>query len=63
MGITTCNLGKRIADHMGVSERTGKQCKKPFSAILDHQENTNHPIDPSDFKIIGRATAQTVGFI
>ena len=59
VGLTTCNLGKRIADHQGVSERTGRRCKKPYSAILEHQEKTNHPINRSDFKIIGRASHPT----
>ena len=58
VGLTTCNLGKRIADHMGKSELTGKDCKKPHSAILDHHKQTKHPIQPSDFKIIGRAASK-----
>ena len=58
IGLTTCNLGKRIADHMGKSERTGKDCKKPHSAINEHHKNSKHPLQPSDFKIIGRAASK-----
>ena len=55
VGLTTCNLHKTIADHMGISERTGRRCQKPHSAIYEHQQKTNHPINPTDYKIIGRA--------
>ena len=55
IGKTTCNLGKRISDHMGVSEWTGKDCVKPDSAVLQHHRH-KHPVQPSSFEIIGRAS-------
>ena len=56
VGITTCNLGKRIAEHKGISERTGKRKKDVVnSAIFEHRQQTNHPIQDSDFKIINKA--------
>ena len=59
VGVTTCNLGKRVAEHIGVSERTGK--KKTSinnSAIFEHRQNTRHPIQETSFKIIGRARSK-----
>ena len=54
MGQTTCNLGKRIAEHRGISERTSKVRRVQIhSAIRDHAEKRGHPIDPQAFKVIG----------
>ena len=56
VGITTCNLGKRIAEHQGVSERTGKRKQDVInSAIYEHRKQTRHPIQDAAFKIIGRS--------
>ena len=56
VGITTCNLGKRIAEHKGVSERTGRRKNNDVnSAIFEHSMETRHPIQDNRFKIIGRA--------
>ena len=53
VGKTTCNLGKRIAEHRGLSERTNKERGvKQHSAIRDHAEEHGHEIDPAAFKII-----------
>ena len=54
--MTTCNLGKRIAEHRGISERTGKRKRDVVnSAIYDRSQATNHPIQDNAFKIIGKA--------
>ena len=59
VGKTTCNLGKRIAEHRGISERTGKGKSGIInSAIYDHQRDTRHPIQDSAFKIIGKARSK-----
>ena len=59
VGITTCNLGKRIAEHAGVSERTGKEkATITNSAIFQHRQRTRHPIQETSFKIIGRARTE-----
>ena len=56
VGMTTCNLAKRIAEHRGVSARTGKAlADKPLSAIREHATHKRHPIDPNAFTIIGSA--------
>ena len=56
VGRTTCNLGKRIAEHRGISERTSKvRGDQQYSAIRDHAEKYNHPIDPEAFRVIGTA--------
>ena len=57
IGQTTCNLAKRIAEHEGISERTGaKRGSPPASKIREHcQEKHKSPPDKSGFKIIARA--------
>ena len=60
VGKTTCNLAKRIAEHRGVSARTGTDLpSKTYSAIREHAEAKGHPIDPDAFSVIG--TARTKG--
>ena len=57
--MTTCNMAKRIAEHRGVSERTGKALSnRPVSAIKQHAIQTRHPIDPRNFSIIGSARSK-----
>ena len=59
VGKTTCNLAKRIAEHIGVSERTGmEKGTKQFSAIRDHAELKNHRINPDAFDVIGSARSK-----
>ena len=54
-GSTQRQLQCRIAEHLGVSVRTGVHLsKEPYSAIYDHREKSNHPINKNDFKIVGR---------
>ena len=60
VGQTTGNLGKRIAEHKGISERTSKvRGTQLHSAIRDHSEKYHHPIDPESFKVIGTAKNDT----
>ena len=49
-------MGKRMAEHQGVSDRTGtERGSKLHSAIRDHAEESGHPFDLEAFKIIGSA--------
>ena len=60
IGQTSCNLAKRIAEHEGISERTGAERKSPpASAIREHCQKFHHlPPDKSSFKIISRCKQQ-----
>ena len=60
IGKTTCNLAKRIAEHQGLSERTGKaRSSPPTSSVRDHcLKKHNEPPDSSGFKIIGKSNTQ-----
>ena len=57
IGLTTCNMAKRIAEHQGISERTGKtRSSSPYSSIREHcLKEHKEPPEESNFKIIGRA--------
>ena len=66
IGQTTCNLAKRIAEHLGVSERTGKTRKsETVSSIREHCLKVHkEPPEESSFKIIDRAnTKQDLGIL
>ena len=53
VGMTTCNLGKRMAEHEGVSERTGEAKQtKLHSAIRDHSRQHQHPFERERFTIL-----------
>ena len=60
IGQTTCNLAKRIAEHQGISERTGSErSSPPASSIREHcQKVHNLPPDNTSFKIIGHASSK-----
>ena len=46
-----------MAEHLGMSVRTGLPLSKlPYSAIYDHREEKDHPINKKNFKIVGRST-------
>ena len=56
IGQTMCNFAKRVAEHRGVSERTGARLgDPPYSAIREHARKNHHDIDPDNFTIIGTA--------
>ena len=56
VGKTECNLGKRMAEHEGVSERTGERKQKPLhSAIRDHSRKHHHPFDRDNFSVLSSA--------
>ena len=58
IGMTTCNLFKRVAEHRGISPRTGnKLASQPYSAIREHSLKHHHPIELKRFNIL--RTAQT----
>ena len=53
IGETTRHLATRVAEHRGVSARTGKfLCKQPNSNIFAHYLKTDHEIVKDDFKIL-----------
>ena len=56
IGLTSCNLAKRVAEHQGISERTGKtRSSAPYSSIREHcLKEHNEPPEEAEFKIIGR---------
>ena len=59
VGMTTCNLGKRMAEHEGVSERTGEpKEKKLHSAIRDHSREKQHSFDRENFSILSSAKSK-----
>ena len=52
-GSTQRQLQCRIAEHLGMSVRTGLPLSKPpYSAIYDHSEEKNSPISKKNFKIV-----------
>ena len=54
-GSTQRQLQCRIAEHLGVSVRTGLPLSNvSYSAIYDHREEKDHPINKNNFKIVGR---------
>ena len=54
-GSTHRQLQCRIAEHLGVSVRTGLPLSNmSYSAIYEHREKKDHPIDRSNFKIVNR---------
>ena len=56
-GSTQRQLQCRIAEHLGISVRTGLPVSKlPYSAIYDHREEKDHPINKKNFKIVGRSS-------
>ena len=54
-GETSRHLKTRIAEHKGLSNRTGKPITNPsHSSIRDHSISTNHDINSECFKIVFR---------
>jgi hypothetical protein len=52
-GETVCHLSTRIAEHKGVSSRTGRAMTNPLhSNIRNHANERDHPIHVNNFKII-----------
>ena len=57
---TAVNLYVRIAQHMGVSPRTGIPSRSPVSsAIRDHYMNCKSDFDAENFKILDSASDAT----
>ena len=58
VGKTSCNLGKHVAEHRGLSERTDKERgSKQHSSIREHAHKYRHNIEPESFSIIGTANS------
>ena len=54
IGLTTRRLSIRVAEHRGVSARTGKLSGSPlFSAIRNHSDHCICDININSFKILG----------
>ncbi|KAG0724643.1 hypothetical protein GWK47_040173 [Chionoecetes opilio] len=61
---TKRHLTTRIAEHRGLSHRTGKPVSKPpFSAIRDHSEASGHPITNQDFNILHTSSHDSTRWI
>lgn len=57
VGMTSHNLYKRVAEHAGRSFRTGSNLSvPPHSAIRDHSNNCNIPINLNSFTILDSAS-------
>ena len=55
IGSTIRNLHTRICEHIGISNRTLYPLSTPaHSKIREHSEQTDHPIEKTNFTIIGR---------
>jgi hypothetical protein len=54
-GETTRHLQSRIAEHKGLSVRTGRTLSSPpYSAIREHSLSNDHPIRNDSFKIVAQ---------
>ena len=54
IGSTARQLSCRVAEHMGVSVRTGQPLSnQPHSSIFQHESETGHKVQKLNFKIIG----------
>ena len=64
IGSTARQLSCRIAEHMGISVRTGLPLStQPYSSIHQHESETGHRIQKSNFKILSysnRSSLRTV---
>ena len=57
-GETSRHLKTRIAEHKGLSNRTGKPITNPsHSSIRDHSLETGHELNSQNFKIIFRCNS------
>ncbi|KAF2344599.1 hypothetical protein FHG87_024646, partial [Trinorchestia longiramus] len=58
VGMTTRALGARMAEHFGVSYRTGARLTSPsHSAVRDHAETCNTIPHSSHFKVVRAASS------
>ena len=51
-GETTRHLQTRVAEHQGVSSRTGSRLTNPRSQIFEHYFSSGHRISPDSFNIL-----------
>ena len=57
VGKTSRHIATRIAEHKGVSSRTGKALTTaPYSAIREHAHKTGHSIKTENFSILAKAS-------
>ena len=52
MGETSRHLKTRIAEHRGVSARTGRQMCNVRSNIFQHRVDTGHTVTPDAFEVL-----------
>ena len=57
IGETTRHFKTRVAEHMGISPRTGRPVKNPKSNIFKHHKDLGHALHESNFSIIGSASS------
>ena len=63
-GETTRHLKTRIAEHRGLSARTGKPITRPlFSSIRDHCISENHDLKTVNFSILSRSNRNDLKII
>ena len=65
IGKSKRNFLVRIHEHLGISIRTNRRLGSPsFSAIRQHSEETDHPINRDSFSILsGRSTDMELGIV
>ncbi|NJL51449.1 MAG: hypothetical protein HC930_03135 [Hydrococcus sp. SU_1_0] len=60
-GETARHFTTRIAEHRGLSSRTGLVVQNPLhSSIRDHSQKSDHPIHVNDFKILSSCERQNL---
>ena len=58
IGMTSRTLGSRVAEHTGVSVRTGKRLSTPpHSMIRPHAEGCHRPVSVDDFRVLTTASS------
>ena len=59
VGMTTHTLGTRVAEHAGISFRTGVPLiSPPHSAVRDHSELCSTNVDINNFKVLANSSSE-----
>ena len=56
--MTTRTLGSRVAEHAGVSFRSGVLTSPPHSAVRDHSELCSTNVDINNFKVLATSSSE-----
>ena len=63
-GETSRHLKTRIAEHRGLSARTGKPVTRPlFSSVRDHSIEFNHDLKTDNFQILAHSNKNDVKIV